>query len=128
MNRTIGERIGLIIEEKKLKKVQFAADLHIDQSYVTQLINGRRNASGRLMNDICEKYNVNQQWLETGEGEMFIEMSRNEEISSFMADVQLSDDTFKRRIIAGLAALDEDDWKNLKAIIDKMTKKMAGEE
>ena len=59
---------------------------------------------------------------------MIIEMSRDEEISSFMADVQLSDDTFKRRIIAGLAALDEDDWKNLKAIIDKMTKKMAGEE
>lgn len=124
---TIGERIALIIEAKNLKKVQFAADLQIDQSYVTQLVNGRRNPSKRLLETICIHYNVDQFWLETGEGEMFIEPSRAEELSSFFADVQL-DDGFKNRFVSGLAALDADDWVALERLINKMLAKRADEE
>lgn len=128
MNQTIGERIGLIIEAKKLKKVQFAAKLHIDQSYVTQLINGRSNPSKRLMIDICEKYAIRPEWLEHGTGEMDLQITREEQVGEFLTGAWKGNDPFKQKIIAGLAALDENDWKNLKAIIEKMTKNMAGEE
>lgn len=69
---TIGERIGKVIEHEGIKKVVFADKLKIDQSYVTQLINGRRAPSDRLLDDISEKFSVSRNWLDTGEGEMYI--------------------------------------------------------
>ena len=71
MGNNIGDRIGEIISTLKIKKVYFAEQLKIDQSYVTQLTNGRRNPSDRLVSDICEKFNISEKWLRTGEGEMF---------------------------------------------------------
>lgn len=124
--------IGIRIKEvrKALKKTQqdFADVLGLKRNTIAGYEIGSVTPSERTIVDICEKYNVNQQWLETGEGEMFIEMSREEEISSFLADVQMGDDSFKKKIVAGLTTLDADDWKNLKTIIEKMAKKMAGEE
>lgn len=67
----IGQRIDEVIRCEGLKKVEFAERLKIDQSYVTQLINGRRNPSARLLDDISEKFGISLQWLETGEGEMY---------------------------------------------------------
>ena len=70
LSETIGERILLVIEANSLKRVEFARVLNINQSYVTQLIKGRNQPSDRLVEDICQKYNINERWLKTGEGEM----------------------------------------------------------
>lgn len=70
LSETIGDRILLVIEANNLKKVEFARVLNINQSYVTQLIKGRNQPSDRLIEDICQKYNINETWLKTGEGEM----------------------------------------------------------
>lgn len=70
LSTTIGDRISLIIERNDLKKVQFAKKLNIDQSYVSRLIKGKGDPSDRLIEDICEKFNVNENWLRSGEGEM----------------------------------------------------------
>ena len=70
LSETIGDRILLVIEANNLKKVEFARVLNINQSYVTQLIKGRNQPSDRLIEDICQKYNINEEWLKTGEGEM----------------------------------------------------------
>lgn len=69
---TIGERINKIIHIKGLKKVEFASAVNIDQSYVTKIIKGTSQASSRLKNDICREFGVRLEWLETGEGEMYI--------------------------------------------------------
>ena len=70
---TVGERIEILIRKKKIKKVEFAAAVNIDQSYVTKIIKGTSNASSRLLNDISQKFGVRLEWLETGDGEMFVE-------------------------------------------------------
>ena len=68
---TVGERIGVLIEQEGIRKVAFADKLKINQSYVSQLIGGRRAPSDRLLDDISEKFGVSRHWLETGEGEMY---------------------------------------------------------
>lgn len=70
---SIGYRIGMIIEKNNCKKVVFAERLKIDQSYVSQLVSGKRSPSERLIESICKEFNVNRTWLETGEGEMLAE-------------------------------------------------------
>lgn len=70
---SIGYRIGMILEKNNFKKVVFAERLKIDQSYVSQLVSGKRSPSERLIESICREFNVNRTWLETGEGEMLAE-------------------------------------------------------
>lgn len=61
------ERLAILIEKLKITKTAFAEKLNITQPYVTKLLkNG--NPSERLIEDICEKFNVNEDWLRTGAG------------------------------------------------------------
>jgi len=75
MNENIGDRISEIIQALGIRKVRFAEQINVDQSYVTQLTRGKRNPSDRTINDICREFNVDENWLRTGEGEMFLPMA-----------------------------------------------------
>ena len=122
----IGNRIKEV--RKALGKTQqdFADTIGLKRNTIAGYEVGDVTPSPRSILAICDKFSVNQYWLETGEGEMFVETTREEEISSFLADVQM-DGGFKAKFISGLSALDENDWKNLKTIFDKMIEKMADE-
>ncbi len=123
MDNGIGSRIGLVIATLKIKKVYFADQLKIDQSYVTQLTNGRRNPSDRLISDICEKFNVDETWLRTGEGDMFMPKSRTDEISAFVGDILKGEADFRQKFISVLARMTADEWQ----ILEKKVLELAEE-
>lgn len=106
---TIGDRIGELIESLGMKKVRFAERLKIDQSYVTQLTSGKRNPSDRTISDMCREFNVNEEWLRNGNGEMFLDISEDE---FARVAASLSKDVLVRNLIVGYWKLD-DDSKNL---------------
>ncbi len=92
-NADIGARITAIIKSLDIKKVFFAEKLKIDQSYVTQLTNGRRKPSDRLINAICREFNVNEDWLRTGAGGnqvMFLPTSTSV-IGKFAAEMNMTE-------------------------------------
>lgn len=117
MNNDIGSRIDELITSLKIKKVRFAERLGIDQSYVTQLTSGRRNPSDLLIGAICREFNVNEKWLRTGEGEMFLQQTRDEEISSFLNELLAEESTdFRLRLITALCRLSPQQWDALEAV------------
>lgn len=67
----IGNRIKRIRRELNLTQTEFAARIGSVQNTVTGYENGRRNPSSPVISLICREFNVNEQWLRTGEGEMF---------------------------------------------------------
>ena len=113
MKTGIGRRIEHVISKMGLKKVEFASRLKIDQSYVTQLTSERRNPSDRLISDICREFNVNETWLRTGEGEMFIEKTRTEEIDQFISEIMQGEPDFRRRLVSVLARMTPEEWELL---------------
>ena len=74
----------------------------------------------RLM---CNQFNVNEHWLRTGEGDMFVQLSRDEKIATFIGNV-LSDesDTFKKRFISMLSKLHESEWELLEKMVEGIKK------
>ena len=52
---------------------------------------------------------------------MFVKLSRNDEISKFIGNImEYEDDSFKKRLISGLAALDETGWDVLEKFLDSI--------
>lgn len=68
---SIGKRIQYIIEQKRISKRKFAREICFSPSHLSNVINGKSIISDRLMLSICYKYNINIDWLRTGEGEIY---------------------------------------------------------
>ncbi len=120
----LNERINYLIKSLGMKKTAFAEKLNVSQAFVSQLCSGVKQPSERTIQDICTKFNVNEEWLRTGNGEMFIRLSRNDEISKFVGKLMKEEeDSFKNRLIAGLAALDDTGWDVLETFLNSIQPK-----
>lgn len=113
---TIGDRIAEIIESQKIKKVQFAARINVDQSYISQLTSGKKVPSDRTIADICREFSVSEEWLRTGRGEMFIQKTESEELAAFFGDLLKDEPDFRHRLIAAMSRLTLDEWKVLEKL------------
>ena len=109
----MNERIHAIIVSKGMKKTEFAQKLNISQAYVSQLCSGIKTPSDRTILDICREFDVNEHWLRTGEGEMFIQKSPGDEVSAFVGDILRGEPDFRQRFITVLARMSPDEWKLL---------------
>ena len=69
--------------------------------------------SDRTISDICREFDVNEDWLRTGQGEMLIKKSRDQEIAAFMGNVLKGDPDFRRRFIAVLSRMTLEEWELL---------------
>ena len=107
----LNERLKKLRKTLDLTQQAFSDKLGVKRNTVGQWEIGRNKPSDAIIFSICREFNVNENWLRTGEGEMFVEMSRDEQIETFVGNLlKNEDDSFKRRLISGLAALDETGW------------------
>ncbi|MDR0879508.1 MAG: helix-turn-helix domain-containing protein [Clostridioides sp.] len=71
----IGERLKQIRIEKGISQQEMAERLRLSRTAISGYELGRRDISERMMEDICDIFNVNYNWFANGEGDMFYEMS-----------------------------------------------------
>lgn len=118
------DRIKKIRKELDLTQQGFADRIGIKRNTVASYETGKSNLSDGAVALICREFNVNEEWLRTGKGDMFIEQSRDDQIAAFVGDLlRDEEDSFKRRLISGLAALDDTGWDELEKFLDGIQKK-----
>ena len=71
MKLLIGERVRSIRKQLGLNQTEFAARIGMTQGYITSIERGTRDVNSRLVKLICETFSVSENWLFTGNGEMF---------------------------------------------------------
>ena len=118
---TQGQRIREIRKSLNLTLEKFGKTLGVGKTAISNIENGNRNLTEQMILSISREYNVNQEWLRTGSGEMFIPLTRNKIIADFANDLIKEDDTFKKRLIEALAKLDKDEWE----ILEKLAVELA---
>ena len=108
------ERLKALRLKLNLTQSAFASRIGTTQNVVANYEIGRRNPSSSAINNICKEFNVNETWLRTGEGDMFVARDRSDaiaqEVNRFMAD---HPDSFRERLISLLIRLDEKQWEVL---------------
>lgn len=107
-------RIKKLRRELDMTQEKFGAEIGVKGNTVAQWESGRNDPPDSSIVSICREFNVNEHWLRTGEGEMFVQIARDKEIMRFVGDVmQGEDDNFRRRFLLALARLPEERWKDI---------------
>lgn len=124
----MNERLKKLRKSLDLTQQEFADKIGIARGNIGAYEVGKNAPSDAVISLICKtdfsRGRVNENWLRTGEGDMFMELSRDEQIEEFIGNLlQGEEDSFKRRLISGLAALDENGWKVLEDFLDSIQKK-----
>ena len=110
-----------------LTQKEFGEAIGVSRDFIANIELGRVEAKDLSKKMVCMKYRVNPRWLETGEGDMFLDVSREDELMRWAGSVlQDVNDTFKKRLIMLLSELSESDWEALESFALKLAKKNEG--
>lgn len=80
------KRVAEVRKTANLTQGEFAEKLGLTRNFISLIENGNRIPSDRTISDICREFSVNEKWLRTGEGEMFIQLSRDAQITKFVGE------------------------------------------
>lgn len=87
------DRIISIRKESGLTQEEFGKELNLSQNYVWMLESGKRAPSARTIIDLCKKFQISEEWLRTGEGEMKAPMTKQAEIAEITAQLFHKEET-----------------------------------
>ena len=85
----IGDRLKRLRKELDLTQEAFASRIGSVQNTITGYESGRRNPSAPVISLICREFDVNEEWLRNGTGEMFAPKS-NDELEALAKKYNLS--------------------------------------
>ena len=126
----MNERIRKLRASLGLTQQEFADQLGISRNNIATYEIGKSNPGDSAIILMCKTFGVNERWLRTGEGEMRVKVSADEEIAHFVGEVLSSETpTFRRRLIRVLSRLDDAEWEileqRLKEILEDDNKDQA---
>jgi transcriptional regulator with XRE-family HTH domain len=111
---TTSERIKAVRKQLGLSQEEFGQRIGVSRDVIGNIEYDRLKRPEQkepIYRLICKEYDINEEWLRTGEGEMKRQLSRDEQITDFMGDV-LKDrpESFKKRFVSMLSSLNDDQW------------------
>lgn len=114
-------RIKKLRKELDLTQQAFAERIGLKQNSIALIESGKRNISTQAILSICREFNVNEEWLRTGVGEMFVPINMENQLIEWAGKVfRERDESFKKRFVAMLMDLSEDKWELLEEMARKL--------
>ena len=110
-------RIKELRESLGMTQQKFADELHVNRNNIAGYEADTRKPSEAVISLICKQFNVSEKWLRNGTGDMFVELSRDEQLMEWAGGILAGDNSgFKYRFVRMLSNLSEKDWEVLQKI------------
>lgn len=118
---SINERILSIRKSFSLSRAAFGQSLGVSGDVIKNLDYNLTEPKPAFIELICRTYNVNRTWLETGEGNMFNDLSRDAEIAEYIGTVLADEeDSFQKRLISALSKMTVEEWEVLEKLVTRL--------
>ncbi|MCM1172363.1 MAG: helix-turn-helix domain-containing protein [Clostridium sp.] len=119
---TIGERVKYIrTETVGLTLEKFGEKLGAKKNTVSQWENDKNTISDTVIKLICREFNISEKWLRYEEGDICsVNQSRKQAMEDFTKKIAIEPESFKTRLVEGLAKLSDEDWKDVERVFDKL--------
>lgn len=115
----MNNRIKLLRANLGMNQSDFAQKLSISRSAICKIESGENYPSEQTISLICREFNVNEEWLRNGTGNMFKEVTRSERVTQIVNALDNGDE-FILDVFTTLSKLSPDEWEFLKQIIVKL--------
>ncbi len=121
-------RIELIRQNLGYSQDKFGEILGVTRSSVCAWEAGRRNISDSIIKSICREFDINEEWLRTGNGEMKLISSEDDEVMKYVGLLLKDREDFVaqkiKRFIIGYEKLDAEDRK----VVEKLMRQVFEDE
>ena len=113
----MNERIRMLRKDL-LDKTQkeFAGKINVSRSNLGNIENGIINVTDRVIIDICKAYNVSEEWIRTGEGEVF-NSNTNKELVYLTGNLASDGNEFKKKFITFMLRQPDENWDLIENLI-----------
>lgn len=117
---SINERLKIARKRLSLTQEELGNILGVTKSRIS-VYEKDEDIPNRAIRTLCKELNINEIWLREGIEPMFREMTREEEIATYMGDLLSSDDEekeFQKQFIKMLSKLDLEEWKTIEKMVN----------
>ena len=114
------ERIKEVRKARGLSQDEFGRRLGVTRGAVTNIELNKVEPKPLFVDLICREFDVNEEWLRTGAGPMFVEKSRGEELAELFGKVLAGDPDFRRRLLSAMPRLTEEQWAMLEEVAQRV--------
>lgn len=118
----MNERLKELRKALALSQENFGAALGVTKTAICALESGRRNITRQMVVAICREFNVSEEWLLTGSGEMFNELTRAELAARIVGGALDTDNEFILNTFIALGQLTPAEWKVIEKLVDNIKK------
>lgn len=117
------DRIRKLRRTLDMTQQSFADKLGVKRNTVGQWECGINALTDQVVFSICREFNVSEEWLRTGEGEMFRKLDREQEIAQMVAFLFREESTsFKYRFTKAICNMSEAGWDALETLVNEINK------
>lgn len=117
------ERLKKLRKTLNLTQQKFADRIGIKRNSYANYETGRNIPLDAIIISICREFNVNEDWLRYGTGDMFLPTDRITDIAKLTKKLLNEESvSFKNRFISMLANLTVDEWE----LLEKKLKEVCG--
>lgn len=126
---TLGDRICKVRKSlsPKMSQEKFAASLGLTRAQIKTYELGTVIPSAAILKLICQTYNINPQWLETGEGDSLYEPYRSDR-GKEVREIMEGESPFAIAVMSSLAAMPKEWWAAWSKQLQEELKKTESEE
>lgn len=107
-----------------LSQDAFGKRLGVTGAAISRMEAGGRAVTEQMVLAICREFNVNEEWLRSGNGEMFNTLSQDEELAYIVGQVLPQANDFVKNAFISFGRLSQeftpDDWMAVKKFIDAL--------
>lgn len=121
----MNKRIKQIRKDERINLSQeaFGKRIGVTGAAISKIESGDRGITDQVIIAIVQAFGVNEEWLRTGKGNPFAELSEYEKLSAFVGDVLAEKPGFRYRLISVLSRMTPEEW----ALLENKIKEISDE-
>lgn len=107
----MNERLKKLRKALDLTQQEFADRIGVKRNTIATYEIGRNTPLDAVIASICREFNVSETWLRTGEGEMFVKRTEDDELAAAVERLITGESAeFKKRLVSALSTLKDEHW------------------
>lgn len=106
-DKLLSERIRTVRKNQEKTQKEFAEAIGMTQTSLSMIETGKIGVSNKTVKVICTTYNINEEWLRTGCGEMHMQSPREKEFLEIFRSLAPETQQYILSTVKGLLVLQQ---------------------